>query len=143
MEKDIIGKKLPVEQNSNMKDLQRKLRKLQKEIEAKKRETEELKSNNKKLVIENRNLNESHIQQDLDLKMQNQQLIENMEVKKDKVKMDNIKLNEIFWKARINEYRNLQAFSNIMSYVWPESKTLPFASERLNLQIEKVCMILQ
>ena len=81
MEKDIIGKKLPVEQNSNMKDLQRKLRKLQKETEAKKRETEELKSNNKKLVIENRNLNESHIQKDLDLKMQNQQLIENMEVK--------------------------------------------------------------
>merc|ERR1712062_83127 len=60
-----------------------------------------------------------------------------MEAKKNKVKMDNIKQNEIFWKARINEYRNLQAFSNIMSYVWPESKTLPFASERLNLQIEK------
>merc|ERR1712062_409477 len=59
-----------------------------------------------------------------------------MEAKKNKVKMDNIKQNEIFWKARIHDYRNLQNFSNIMSYVWPESKTLPFASERLNLQIE-------
>ena len=133
---------MPEEQNSNTKDLQRKLRKLQKEIESNKREAEELKSSNKKLVIENRNLNESHIQQDLDLKMQNQQLIENMEAKKDKVKMDNIKQNEIFWKARIHDYRNLQNFSNIMSYVWPESKTLPFASERLNLQIENVCMII-
>ena len=139
-EKDVIGKKLP-EQNSDMKDLQRKLRKLQKEVEASKRDGEELKNSNKRLVIENRNLSESNIQKELDLKIQNQQLIENIDVKKNKFTIDNIEQNESFWKARIQEYRNFQRFADFLkSNVWSDSITLPFASEQLHRQIEKVRM---